>query len=77
MVAAVLQVLGLSLLDQGRYAEAEPLLLHSVAALTSTFGEAHERAAEARRKLVSVYEAWGRPAQASRFREATDPSAAP
>jgi hypothetical protein len=31
-------------------------------------GEDHERAVDARRKLVALYEAWGQPSKADRFR---------
>jgi serine/threonine-protein kinase len=111
MLAALLQVLGLSLVDQGRAREAEPalreslrlrqaalpadhwliassesalgacltslrrfpqaeaLLLHAQRRLLASLGPGHERTLEARRRLVSLYEAWGKPERADPYRD--------
>jgi serine/threonine protein kinase/tetratricopeptide (TPR) repeat protein len=68
LVASSEGVLGDCLSRRGRYAAAEPLLLRAHEALAAQFGPGHERAVEARRRLVALYEAWGRPADAARFR---------
>jgi serine/threonine protein kinase/tetratricopeptide (TPR) repeat protein len=74
LVASSEGVLGDCLSRRGRYREAEPLLLRAHEALAAHFGPAHERAVEARKRLVALYEAWGRPADAARFRQAPRPS---
>ena len=63
-VAAVRGVLGASLVAQRRYAEAEPLLVESLAGLRGRSAVADQ--AEAR--LVRLYEAWGRPEKADAYR---------
>ncbi len=60
--------LGACLTAEGRYAEAESLLLRAEAGLESARGPDHERTVEARQRLVALYEAWGRPDRAARWR---------
>jgi tetratricopeptide (TPR) repeat protein len=62
--------LGACLTAEGRHAEAEALLLRAETALESSRGPQHERTVEARRRLVALYEAWGRPDRAARWRGA-------
>jgi hypothetical protein len=50
------------------FAEAETLLLAANGRLAAALGPAHERTREARARLVALYEAWGRPREADRFR---------
>jgi tetratricopeptide (TPR) repeat protein len=69
LIASSEGVLGECLTRRGRYREAETLLLRSHEALAAAMGETHERTAEARRRLVALYEAWGRPARAERYRD--------
>lgn len=52
-----------------RYAEAEPLLLEGQRVLNETFDETDERTQAVVRWLVQLYDAWGRPDQAARWRE--------
>ncbi len=54
--------------DAGRYAEAEPLLLAALAAEQHAGQEQHHAAARAAAALVALYEAWGRPEEAARWR---------
>jgi serine/threonine protein kinase/Tfp pilus assembly protein PilF len=65
-------VLGACLTAQGRYAEAEPLLLHSY----QTMGKAKRPPPATVRKtvdyLVQLYDAWGKPAEASEWRRRRD-----
>ena len=61
-------MLGACLTAEGRYAEAEALLLRAHAGLESSRGRDHERTVEARQRLVALYEAWGRPDRAARWR---------
>jgi serine/threonine protein kinase/tetratricopeptide (TPR) repeat protein len=66
-------LLGGSLLQQGRYAEAEPLVISGYEGLKAR--EARIRAtdrdnfSEAAGRVVRLYEAWGKPGQASSWKE--------
>jgi tetratricopeptide (TPR) repeat protein len=72
LIASSEGVLGDCLAKRGRFGEAEALLLRSLGQLAGSMGEDHERAVEARRKLVALYEAWGKPSRADRFRAKAD-----
>jgi len=73
--ADVESVLGGALIAQGRYEEAERLLLRSHILLDEqTEGRDRRYVDEARERLVRLYEAWDRPREAARFRR-TEPSA--
>ena len=61
-------VLGECLTAQKRYAEAEPLLLESYNDLKASQGEQKPKTVEAIQRLASLYEAWGKPAQAALYR---------
>ncbi|HEY3241803.1 MAG TPA: serine/threonine-protein kinase, partial [Phycisphaerae bacterium] len=61
-------MLGGALTALGHYEEAEPLLLHSYPRIRDTLGRNDDRTFRARRRIVDMYEAWGRPADASRYR---------
>ncbi len=63
--------LGACLTAEGRFAEAEALLLRAEAGLESSRGPDHERTVEARQRLAGLYEAWGRPGRAARWRAGT------
>jgi eukaryotic-like serine/threonine-protein kinase len=60
--------LGECLTAEKRYAEAEPLLIHGYNGLKSKLDGGDRRAIEARQRLVKLYEAWGKPNQAARYR---------
>ncbi len=60
-------LLGQSLADQGRHEEAEPLLLESYEKMDPPAVSAH-RKEEARARLVRLYEGWGKPEMADRWR---------
>ncbi len=68
LVASSQGALGTALAALGRFAEAEALLLESERGLTAARGPGHVRSLEARRRLAALYEAWGRPEQAARWR---------
>jgi serine/threonine protein kinase/Tfp pilus assembly protein PilF len=57
-------VLGQSLGAQGRYAEAEPLLLGSYARIVAARTDRSREAHEARARIASLYAAWGKPEKA-------------
>jgi len=68
--------LGACLTELGRFDEAADLLEASHQKLNETFGDAHPRTTRAADRLVTLYEAWGKPAEADRLRtpEPTLPS---
>jgi eukaryotic-like serine/threonine-protein kinase len=67
-IAQAQSLLGAALMAQGRYDEAEPLMLAAAGVLKPIAGsEDRERAANNAR-LAALYQAWGRPAEAEAFR---------
>jgi len=60
--------LGGCLTELGRYREAETLLVGAYDKLVSTLGERHERTVDTRKKLLVLYEAWGKPRKAALYR---------
>jgi hypothetical protein len=66
-------LLGDALLGQGKYAEAEPLLLRGYEGLKAREGQipplySRHRVAEAARRIVRLYEAWGQAEKAAEWR---------
>ncbi|MGE3166679.1 MAG: tetratricopeptide repeat protein [Planctomycetota bacterium] len=59
---------GLTLMDLGRYSEAEPLLLGAYQTFEQALGKAHQRTQTARESLIELYQAWGKPDEAERWR---------
>jgi hypothetical protein len=70
LIASSQSVLGACLTAERRYAEAEALLLRAQAALAESRGNG-EPTLDARRRLVALYEAWGRPGKAAAWRART------
>jgi tetratricopeptide (TPR) repeat protein len=66
---------GQGLAIQGRYEEAERALLESHAVLDAAVGPEHPASRRAIRRLVDLYEAWGRPADAAVWRDRLPASA--
>jgi tetratricopeptide (TPR) repeat protein len=60
--------LGACLAGQGHHAEAEPLLVNSYKALRSALGEDDDSTARALSRIISLYESWGKPKKAAKFR---------
>ena len=54
--------------DRGAHAAAEALLLDVYATLHERYGDAHRETRSVVERLVALYEAWGRPAEAARYR---------
>ncbi len=67
-VAAAHGALGECLVLEKRYAEAEPLLLDSYKIFQARVGSSDPRAESARVRLLKLYEAWEKPAEAARYR---------
>ncbi|MEE8459040.1 MAG: serine/threonine-protein kinase [Phycisphaerales bacterium] len=61
-------VLGSALRGLGRYEEAEPLLLESFPDILADRGPDNRRTHEAARRVVDLYEAWGKPESAAPWR---------
>jgi tetratricopeptide (TPR) repeat protein len=61
-------LLGACLVAQGKFQEAEPLLLKSYPLLKADSGEGAKRADEARQRIVDLYTSWGKPEKAAEFR---------
>jgi eukaryotic-like serine/threonine-protein kinase len=59
--------LGECLTAQGRFAEAEPLLLRGYEKLKSKLDAKDRRVIEARQRLLRLYQAWGKPQQAANY----------
>ena len=55
-------------IDTERYAEAEPLLQESLKLLEAHFDQTHWRVKNVKRGLVKLYDAWGKPDLADRYR---------
>jgi len=70
-IARVESVLGNCLVALQRYDEAEPLLLASYQTLKSKRGEEDRIFQQTQKRLVKLYEAWGKPEKASSFRAAS------
>jgi serine/threonine protein kinase len=70
-VAEIQLELGYCLAVAGQFQEAEQLLLESYEILRSTTAERDSARDSARRRLVELYEQWGRPDQAERYRPAS------
>jgi serine/threonine-protein kinase len=60
--------LGACFTAQARYEEAEPLLLDALALLQSERGAENKYTQGTLERLVALYEAWGRPAEATTYR---------
>jgi serine/threonine-protein kinase len=67
-VASTQSLLGGCLTALGRYAEAEPLLLESLAAFRGRLGDGDSRTVRTLRRAVELYEVWERPDEAARYR---------
>ena len=59
--------LGECLTTEGRYDEAEPLLLQSYESLNSSQGATNPRTRLALQRLIVLYDAWGKPSSAGTF----------
>ena len=68
LTAVTMSLLGDCLTKQKRYREAEPLLIESDEDLRSTMVEQNPSRVESRQRIVRLYEAWGKPDLAARYR---------
>lgn len=70
-IAAAQSALGACLTETGRFAEAEPLLIDSHATLREQRGPDDGATQSARRRIVRLYETWGKSELASEYASAT------
>jgi serine/threonine-protein kinase len=68
LIASSESVLGECLMKAQRYAEAEAHLLRGYQDLVSASGAQHARSLDARRRLAALYDAWGKPGEAAKYR---------
>jgi serine/threonine-protein kinase len=60
-------VLGECLVAEGRFEDAEPLLLAGYEGLVAARGAGHPRSRAALERIVALYDAWSKPAEAARY----------
>jgi hypothetical protein len=56
------------LLDQRRFEEAEPLALRALAIRDSTSGPADADTRQSMDQVIKLYQAWGKPERAAKYR---------
>jgi tetratricopeptide (TPR) repeat protein len=66
--AAARSLLGGCLTKEGKYAQAEKHLTKSLEIIKKQFGQEHPRTQAALRRVVELYDAWGKPKQAAAHR---------
>jgi tetratricopeptide (TPR) repeat protein len=67
LIAITQGALGECLTTEKKYTEAEPLLSESYATLKSVQSDQSPLTQEAARRLVTLYQAWGKPEEAARY----------
>jgi serine/threonine protein kinase/tetratricopeptide (TPR) repeat protein len=67
-IASAQSALGRCLAKQGRFREAEPLLVEAFERLSADRGPKHERTRDALQNVVEMYDAWGKPDAAAKYR---------
>jgi hypothetical protein len=64
----IASLLGGCLTAARRYGEAEPLLLESYPIIKASFGDAHPRTGVALKRIIDLYEGWGKRDKATQYR---------
>lgn len=78
LIGSATSLLGAAVAGQQRWEEAERLLKEGLATMQASEQTPGGRVAEARARLVELYDAWGRPDQAAQFKSKTAaPASAP
>jgi serine/threonine protein kinase len=67
--ATAKNLLGGCLTKSGDFSQAEKLLLESFEIIKNQFGVDHPRTRSARRRVISFYEAWGKPDKAAEYKK--------
>ena len=68
LIARAENALGESIARQGRFAEAEPLLVGSVNRISEAYSPKHARTIEALTRIADLYTSWGKPELAATWR---------
>ena len=66
-IATIKSLLGGCLVASRRYDEAEPLLLESYPIIRTNFGDSHNRTRVALKRIVDLYNAWGKQQKAAQY----------
>jgi serine/threonine protein kinase/tetratricopeptide (TPR) repeat protein len=66
-IATIKSMLGGCLVADHQYSAAEPLLLESYPIIRSSFGDSHNRTQVAARRIVDLYNGWGKPEKGARY----------
>jgi serine/threonine protein kinase/tetratricopeptide (TPR) repeat protein len=69
LIADARSLLGVAVAGQGEFAQAEPLLLDAFARVKDSPQAPRDCKRQARRRIVRLYESWGKPDQAAAWRE--------
>ena len=69
LIADARSLLGVAVAGQGKFAQAEPLLLDAFARVKDNPQAPRDCKHQARRRIVRLYESWGKPDQAAEWRE--------
>jgi len=69
-MAMIRSAVGVVLTEQGKFDEAEPLLVDALRVLRSVGNATPSNVTSARQRVVRLYELWGKPELASKYREA-------
>jgi tetratricopeptide (TPR) repeat protein len=72
-IATVNSLIGGCLVFMREYRQAEPLLVASYPIVRAAFGEAHNRTRVALTRIVDLYDKWGRPEAARKYRALLPP----
>jgi len=67
-IATTKLLLGACYSEAKRFEEAEPLILGALPIIEQNFGPDHARTQAAVKRLISLYEAWGKPEKAAEYR---------
>ena len=69
LISSIKSTLGFCLTAQGRFEEAEPLVVDGYGGIRSNPLAPPERRQEAQERVVSLYEKWDKPQEAARWRD--------
>jgi tetratricopeptide (TPR) repeat protein len=67
-IATTKLLLGACLKEEKRYGEAESLMLEAFPIIEKSFGIGHPRAQAAVKRLIELYEAWGKPDRVAAYK---------
>ena len=77
LISSAESILGEHLAIAGKFDQAEPMLLASEKALVASRGESTQIVKDARGRIARMYEAWGKPDEATRWKAMLNPGTKP